>query len=180
MLRYTIISLSFILLSGCVYNVQQPVTERPLSMVNDVPFYPQEEYQCGPASLASVMNYWGVPVTSEEVADKIYSKSARGTLTIDIMLFARSKGLEVSSYRGGLEDLRSRIDAGHPLIVLVDFGFSIVQVNHFMVIVGYNEHGVIVNSGGSEGKFIPNADLLKAWEKTGFTTLLINKVAIGK
>ena len=44
-----------------------------------------------------------------------------------------------------------------------------------MVVVGYNEDGVIVNSGKDKGKFIPEEDFIKSWERTKFWTLLIKK-----
>lgn len=28
-------------------------------IIKKVPFYPQETFQCGPASMAEVLNYWG-------------------------------------------------------------------------------------------------------------------------
>jgi ABC-type bacteriocin/lantibiotic exporter with double-glycine peptidase domain len=122
-----------------------------------------------------VLNYWGISVTPEQVARDIYSSSAQGTLNIDMLLYAQSRGLAASLYQGGLDDLRKKIDSGEPLIVLVDYGFSIIQVNHFMVIVGYNGSGVIANSGRDEMKFIPAEDFLKSWEKTKFWTLLISR-----
>lgn len=144
-------------------------------IIRDIPFYPQKEYQCGPASLAAVLNFWGVPVTPEDVAKDIYSRSARGTLSIDMVLYAKEKGLEASWYAGGPDDLRQEIDAGLPLIVLVDRGFSVLQVNHFMVIVGYSQKGVIVNSGTDEKMFVPMDDFLREWKRTKFWTLLIRK-----
>jgi ABC-type bacteriocin/lantibiotic exporter with double-glycine peptidase domain len=72
-----------------------------------------------------------------------------------------------------MQDLKRNIDSGYPLIVLVDYGFWAVQSNHFMVIVGYNEDGVIVNSGRDKHKFISEEDFVKTWERTKFWTLLI-------
>ena len=144
-------------------------------IIENVPFYAQETYQCGPASLAGVMNYRGVNVSPDEIAKEIYSESARGTLNIDMIIYPQKKGLEADQYSGGMDDIRKNIDAGYPLIVLVDYGFSVYQVNHFMVVIGYNEAGVIVNSGKNESKFIPEEDFIKSWERTKFWTLLIKK-----
>ncbi len=149
-------------------------------IIKGVPFYPQEDYQCGPASLAAVLNFWGVPVSPDDVAKEIYSQSARGTLGIDMVFYAQSKGLEASSYSGGLEDLRRKIDANQPAIVLVDEGFSLFREDHFMVVIGYNEEGFIVNSGKKEGVFVSSKDFLKTWEKARFWTLHIGKVASDK
>ena len=142
-------------------------------IIENVPFYPQTSYRCGPASLAGVLNYWGIKVTPDEIAEEIYSASARGTLDIDMVLYAQKKGLLATQYEGNFEDVRKNVASGHPIIVLVGYGFSLIQKNHFMVIIGYNDHGVIVNSGKDSNKFIPEKDFLKSWERTKFWTLLI-------
>jgi predicted double-glycine peptidase len=144
-------------------------------IIENVPFYPQETYQCGPASLAGVLNYWGVNVTPDDIAEEIYSKSAKGTLNIDLIFYAQRRGLNAIQYKGDIEDLKKNIDSNYPVIVLVDYGFSIYQANHFMVVIGYNEDGVIVNSGKDERKFIPYEEFIKIWGRTGFWTLFIRK-----
>jgi predicted double-glycine peptidase len=143
--------------------------------LEDVPFYPQEDYQCGPATLAAVMNYWGIPVTPQEIKDNIFSQTAKGTLNIDMLLFAQRKGLHAKQYAGSLDDLKVNIDKGIPLIVLVDYGFSFFQRNHFMVVIGYNNQDIIVNSGKTKGLFITEDEFLRIWEKTDFWALLITK-----
>jgi predicted double-glycine peptidase len=173
-----IIALVLILLSsGCATVSDMPEAQKhgDLRIVRSVPFFPQEDYQCGPASLASVLNYWGVSVTPDEVAKAIYSKTARGTLDIDMALYAQSRGFAASQYRGGLDDLKEKISADRPLIVLVDYGFSVFQANHFMVVVGYGSEGVVVNSGRHEKKFIPLDDFMKSWERSKYWTLLITR-----
>lgn len=144
-------------------------------IIANVPFFAQEAYQCGPASLAGVMSYWDIKSTPEEIAKEIYSDSARGTLNVDMIIYPQKKGLIAEQYSGGMDDLRKNIDAGYPLIVLVDYGFLILQSNHFMVVIGYNEHGVILNSGKDKEKFILEKDFIKAWERTKFWTLKIIK-----
>ncbi|HYA32207.1 MAG TPA: C39 family peptidase [Thermodesulfovibrionales bacterium] len=166
-----------VLTSACSTASRMPEARQQINLhvIQNVPFFPQEEYQCGPASLASVLNYHGVLVTPDEVAGAIYSPSARGTLDIDMVLYAQSRGLWASQYRGGLGDLKDKIDADQPLIVLVDYGFSVFQVNHFMVVIGYSDEGVVVHSGQHEKKFIPMEDFMKSWEKSNYWTLLITR-----
>ena len=144
-------------------------------IIENVPFYSQTAHQCGPASLAGMLNYWGVKVSPDEIAEEIYSVSARGTLDIDMLLYAQRKGLLATQYEGTIEDLRKNIDSRHPIIVLVGYGFSIIQKNHFMVVIGYNDQGVIANSGKDKEEFISKRDFLRSWEKTKFWTLLITK-----
>jgi len=146
---------------------------KTIGVIKNVPFFPQEAYQCGPASLAGVLEYWGHQASPEEIATEIYSKSAKGTLNIDMVFYAEKRGLKARQYRGSLEDMKSKIDAGTPLIVLVDEGFFVYQKNHFMVVIGYQEEGLLVNSGREQHKFIPIKDFLRSWERTKSWTLLI-------
>jgi len=146
---------------------------QPSHVIKNVPFHPQEEFQCGPASLASVLNYWNINITPEEIASEIYSKSARGTLNMDMLFYAEKRGFKAKQYRGSFEDIKARIDSSHPLIVLVDEGFLVYQKNHFMVVIGYGGEGVVAHSGREPQKFIPLKDFLRSWEKTKFWTLLV-------
>lgn len=160
----------FLLSCAGTISVAEPAKAK---RIGNVPFYPQEMFQCGPASLSEVFNFWGKKVSPEAIAEEIYSKSAKGTLTMDMVLFSEKKGFAVRQYRGNLEDIRKNIDSGYPLIVLVDYGFSVYEKNHFMVVLGYGEDGVIVHSGKEREKFISLKNFLSPWGKTDFWTLLI-------
>ncbi len=170
-----ILIVGVLLLHSCATTNKIPEVKNA-HIIENVPFYPQETYQCGPASLAGVLNYWGINVTPDDIAKEIFSESARGTLSIDMILYAQRKGLNATQYRGNIEDLKKNIESAYPVIVLADYGFSLYQVNHFMVVVGYNEHGMIVNSGRYKGKFISEEYFIKAWKRTKYWTLLIKPV----
>jgi len=165
-----LVFLSFLFSCAASRNVMEPGTAR---MIEGIPFFPQEIYQCGPASMAGVLNYWGAEASPEVIAEEIYSKSAKGTLTVDMVIYARKKGLEAVQYEGSITDLKKNIDMGYPLILLVDYGFWVYQQNHFMVVVGYNRDGIIVNSGRDRNKVISVNDFLKPWNKTDRWSLLI-------
>jgi predicted double-glycine peptidase len=145
-------------------------------IIPGVPFYPQEAYQCGPASLAGVLSFWGIRVAPGEISKDIFSRSAKGTLNIDMVLYAQKKGLYVLQYAGNMNDLKKNIDSGDPVIVLVAYGFSLYEVDHFMVVIGYYDDGVIVNSGREQNKFIDEGDFLKIWGKANYWTLVIKRV----
>jgi ABC-type bacteriocin/lantibiotic exporter with double-glycine peptidase domain len=166
--------LSLALLFSCagISSIKESGTARS---IQNVPFYPQEMYQCGPASLAGVLNFWGVSSSPEEIAAEIYSRSAKGTLNVDLVLYAGKKGLKASHYGGGVEDVRGKIDSGFPLIVMVDYGFWVYQRNHFMIVHGYTETEIIAHSGREKGIHIPLDRFLKSWEKTRYWTLLVTK-----
>lgn len=142
-------------------------------LIKDVPFFPQEDYQCGPASLAGILSYWKVPVSPSEITGEVYSNSAKGTLGIDLAHYAGGKGVSVKIISGSWEELTKLIEAGYPILVFVDLGFLSIQANHFMVVVGYDKGGVIVNSGKEKGKKMKKRKFLRAWEKNDFWMLLV-------
>lgn len=170
--RLLFLSLTLLFLSFCAGTPRVEISKGG-QIIKNVPFYPQERYHCGPASLAGILNFWGVPVSPEEIAAEIYSRSAGGAFTLDMILYPEKRGLKGTRYESSFEDVKKKIDAGYPLIVMVDEGFWIYQKNHFMVVLGYRENGVVVNSGKYQNKFIPLSDFLKSWKRTRYWTLLI-------
>lgn len=145
-------------------------------IIESVPFFPSEDYQCGPASLASVLVYLGIIVTPDDISKEIYSSGAKGTADFDMVLYPLKKGLKTTQYRGSLEDLREKIKEGKPLIVMTDEGVWFYKKYHYMVVVGFDSSKVIVNSEKEKHKKIDIDDFVKKWQKTDFWTLLIERV----
>lgn len=143
--------------------------------ISDVPFFPQSEYECGPAALASVLNYYGCRITPDEIAKTIYRKRLRGTLSMDLLLFAQGMGVFVRAYRGDLTDLKEQISKNRPLIVFQDVGYPLLPIRHFSVVIGYDEtKGILIlHSGKRTNKAIPYKGFLRSWAKMDNWTLLI-------
>ena len=143
--------------------------------ISDVPFFPQSEYECGPAALASVLNYYGYEVRPDEIAKAIYRKRLRGTLSMDLLLFAQGMGVFVRAYRGDLTGVKDQISKDHPLIVFQDVGYPLLPIRHFSVVIGYDEtKGILIlHSGKQANKAIPYKGFLRSWAKMDNWTLLI-------
>jgi predicted double-glycine peptidase len=156
-----------------------PRTGEEAVTIGGVPFFSQEAYQCGPTALAIVLDYWyqktGTDkwLTPEQIAADIYSPTAKGILGIDLVLYGRKTGFEALQYSGNVADLRERVDGGTPVIILVDYGLSFYQSNHFMVVTGYSHSGVIVNSGRHENQLISHRELDRIWKKTDYWSLVL-------
>uniref|UniRef100_A0A7C4AJ81 Peptidase C39 domain-containing protein n=1 Tax=Thermodesulfovibrio aggregans TaxID=86166 RepID=A0A7C4AJ81_9BACT len=144
-------------------------------IINSVPFFSSKDFQCGPASMAMVFNFLGVKINPDEISEYIYSKGARGTAEFDMILFAKRNGFKTLQYRGSIEDIKDKIKAGRPLIVMVDEGLWFYKKYHYMVVVGFDDSNVIVNSGQEEHKKINISHFYKKWSKTDFWTLLIER-----
>jgi predicted double-glycine peptidase len=179
MKRSLCLSLLFAFLASCTGGISKPVSSASdVRVIRDVPFYTDTNYQCGPSSLASVINYWYAKTQAASrispaiISAEIYSRGARGTLGMDIELYAKKTGFQTTQYSGNIDDLKHNIVREVPLIVLVDYGMFFYQRNHFMVVTGYSGDGIIVHSG-SEEKIVPYAEFEKIWRKTRFWTLVI-------
>ncbi len=164
-----------LLICGCASG-PTPLPEGA-KVLSGVPFFPQEDYQCGPAALATVMNYWyargGSPVRIgvDEITQAIYSPGARGVLPTDLENYPAKKGFVTEKLTGSISRLREDIDSGIPVILLVDYGLSIYRLDHFLVATGYTGDGIVVNSGRKERQVVSNSDLEKAWKRTGYWAL---------
>jgi hypothetical protein len=149
------------------------------TILPDIPFFEHEAYQCGPAVLATVIDYWhrrtgkGTWVTPEQLVPEIYSPTARGILGIDLEIYANKHGFRGRQFAGKVLDLREAIDLSTPPIILVDYGFAFYEQGHFMVVTGYGPKGIIVNSGHYENRFISEGELDRIWKKTGYWTFLL-------
>jgi ABC-type bacteriocin/lantibiotic exporter with double-glycine peptidase domain len=140
-----------------------------------VPFVPQADRYCGPASLAMVLRYWGEAVDQEEIGAALYLPSARGTLNLDLEFYARRRGFRAEGFRGTLAQVKAEIDHGRPVIVFQDQGIGPLAFPHFLVVIGYDDTRelVLAHSGVTENRLIPYREFLWTWGKTGNWTLRI-------
>jgi tetratricopeptide (TPR) repeat protein len=116
-----------------------------------VPFFAQEEYQCGPAAMAMALGRSGLPVTPGELKEKVYTASLRGSLQPAMIAAARRLG-RVAYVISTPDALFREIDAGHPVVVLQNLGLDWVPVWHYAVVVGYDipKGELILHSGRDE------------------------------
>jgi hypothetical protein len=139
-----------------------------------VPFFPDDTDQCGPATLASVLTYWGIQADPRTLKEEIYLPRLKGTLPLDLLLAVQARGLKAEIYQGSLDNLKSELEEGHPLVALLDLGFAIFPQGHYVVVTGYDDQrqGVYVHSSLEKDVFIPYERFLPSWDKTGRWTLL--------
>jgi len=148
-------------------------------VIDDVPYFEQDDFQCGPAALATAINYWyarqksGKQLSIDTIVAAIYSPNARGVLGLDLETYAIRLGFNIVRLQGEISGIKRSVDDRTPVIVLVDYGGAFHQQNHFMVAKGYTDDGVIFNSGRKEDDLIPNDTLQRIWKKTNFWALII-------
>lgn len=140
-----------------------------------VPFIPQEDYQCGPASLAMVLRYHGARVDQEEITRALYLPSVRGTLNLDLEFYARRRGFAAQAFAGTLARVKAELRRGHPVIVFQDLGVLAYPVPHFAVLIGYDDRAgvVVLHSGTTAYRVLPYADFERTWARRRSWTLLV-------
>ena len=144
-------------------------------LITGVPFIAQEAFQCGPAALAMVLQYYGARVDQDEIAREIYLPSIRGTLNLDLEFYARRRGFQARAFQGTLARARDELRRGRPLIVFQDLGFAAYPVPHFAVLLGYDDRAgvVVLHSGTNPYRVVSYTEFEASWARRRGWTLLI-------
>jgi tetratricopeptide (TPR) repeat protein len=158
-----VFALSF--LPGCVSLPQSDALlgERdaglpPRMELETVPFFAQEEYQCGPAALAMALNAAGVAVTPESLTDQVYLPERKGSLQVEMLASARRHGLLAYELAPELKDVLTEVAAGNAVIVLQNQGlWAFHPYWHYAVVIGYDleKKEILLHSGSRARRTMP-------------------------
>ena len=122
----------------------------PRARVSDVPFYPQKDKFCGPASLAMAVTWAGRPVNQDEAAKMTFTPGRDGTFRTDMSTAALRYGRLPVRLRN-LDAVLKELAAGRPVIVFQNLGLSIWRVWHYAVLTGYDlDHNAITMHSGKD------------------------------
>ncbi len=171
-----------VLLSGCATILPQseairenrPQDVPPAIELTEVPFFPQKEFECGPASLATSLVYFGAKVTPEELAEQVYLPERKGSLQVEMMASARRNGMVAYQIAPSFHDMLREVASGIPVIVLMDFGVWPFSLWHYAVIIGYDmdKSEVIVRSGVNRRVVMPYGLLEYLWKDSKYWALV--------
>ncbi len=143
--------------------------------LTETPFYPQTEFQCGPAVLATLLQFHGVKTTPEELSSQIYIPGRKGSLQIEMIATARRHEMLPYKLEPQLLDLFTEIAAGNPVLVLQNLSFEWYPQWHYAVVVGYdtNKHEIILRSGTTRRWTTPFEVFERTWQRADFWALVI-------
>lgn len=155
------------LLSGCASQPPWPVALNATTL-NDVPFHPQEQYQCGPASLAMMLNAQDVVATPDELVDRVYLPQRKGALQVEMVAAARQYGMLVYPLEPKLDHVLEEVRAGHPVLVLQNLRFGWWPQWHFAVVIGYDsaKETLILHSGTQKNDRQPASVFMATWSRS--------------
>ena len=139
------ISIAVLALGGCAQLVPQTISLRTAwpqgvkehVIIPDVPFFPQTDYQCGPAALATILTYSGAPAKPDDLVSQVYLPSRQGSLQIEMLAAPRRWGRVPYALAPRYQDLLREIAAGNPVLVLQDVGPMWTQW-HYAVVYGFD------------------------------------------
>jgi hypothetical protein len=168
-------------LAGCAQLVPQTValrTEWPQGVpehveLTAVPFFPQDDYQCGPAALATALSFEGVAVKPEDLVSQVYLPARQGSLQLEMLATARRYGLVSYALAPRYPDLLRELAAGNPVIVLQDVGPMFTQW-HYAVVNGfdYPSGTIFLRSGKTRRQEMPFTYFERTWMKSSYWAML--------
>jgi tetratricopeptide (TPR) repeat protein len=141
--------------------------------LTEVPFFPQLEYQCGPAALATVLANAGAKVTPEELVPQVYIPERKGSLQVEMLAAARRHGMISYALAPRFEHILREIAAGTPVIVLQNLGLFTAGW-HYAVAVGY-DYGpgtLVLRSGTLERDVVPFGAHEVVWMRSGYWAMV--------
>jgi hypothetical protein len=149
-----------LLLGGCIALPQSealranpPANLPARAELTAVPYHTQDDFLCGPASLAMVFNAAGVPASVESLTPLVYLPGRHGSLQAEMLGATRRSGLVAYTLAPELEAVLREVAAGTPVVVLLNLAFRWYPIWHYAVIVGYDlERELIVMRGGRDGR----------------------------
>jgi tetratricopeptide (TPR) repeat protein len=130
-----------VLLGACARTAIVPIGAAGLPErveLAEVPFFPQEDYQCGPAALATMLTQRGIDTGPEQLVKRVYLPQRKGSLQVEMVAAARAHDLLVYPLEPRLEAVLTEVAAGNPVLVLQNLAFDRWPQWHFAVVVGYD------------------------------------------
>lgn len=170
-------------LSGCALIVPQTEelrAERPAGLpdraeLTDVPFFPQQEYQCGPAALATVLANLHLNLAPEDLVKEVYLPARQGSLQVEMLAAPRRHGMLSYQLAPRFENLLREVAAGTPVIVLQDYGVWPFSLWHYAVVVGYDyeKAEAVLRSGEKQRLRMPFAVLEYTWKESNYWSMIV-------
>ncbi len=167
--------LAALALAGCATVETRPPALPEAAELTATPFFPQRDFQCGPAALATALAASGVPVTADGLVREVYLPGRRGSLQAEMLATAR-RYRRIAYPVEGIADLVAQVRAGSPVVVLQRLGAWPLQTWHYAVVIGFDpaRREVVLRSGTDQRLVLDLDRFLRSWETGGkwaFVTL---------
>ncbi|MEJ2084580.1 MAG: tetratricopeptide repeat protein [Acidobacteriota bacterium] len=176
---HLVFSCVLLILTACVTIKPRAVTPGPgARTLEGIPTIDSGVERCAAASLAGVATFWGRPTATDTLHEELPKADGGGVLSIDLLLAARDLGFESLLVAGDRDLIRDSIDAGQPLIMMLQIFDTIGRKGdlfHYVVVDGFdpNQDLVRVHFGDGKASWIRLEKISSAWADTDYATILI-------
>ena len=168
------------LIAGCASTQVSGLLERrpeglpAAAEVAEVPFFAQEDFQCGPAALATALVHAGGEATPESLVPQVYLPARKGSLQAEMLASARRHRLIAYPLAPKLEDLLREIAAGNPVVVLQNLALDWAPQWHYAVAIGYDldAREIVLRSGVTRRLTMSLDTFSRTWARSSHWAML--------
>lgn len=183
-LRHVPFFLLLLLLGGCVATPQTDAllsgsesVESSSRELRDVPFFPQEKYQCGPAALATLLANSGLEVVPRDLVPLVYVPERKGSFQVEMLATARQYNRIPYQIAPQLSAVIAEVSEGNPVLVLQNLGTDWFPQWHYAVVVGFDltRGEFILRSGEIERRMTSFKAFENTWRRSQFWGITLLK-----
>lgn len=168
-----LLGLSILLLTACQTPIQtkqilkQPPNIAHQHLIPNVPFHSQEDFFCGPTTLAEVAGFYGVEQNPLQVAQSTFIPGLEGSLQIEMVAATRQLGLLAYAQNGNMKLLLSLLAENIPVIVLQNNAIALFPQWHYAVVIGYDLDAAefILHTGVTESHRLNFSTFERTWQR---------------
>jgi tetratricopeptide (TPR) repeat protein len=166
---------SALLLAGCAGAPQaerlRAAVPAPLAapqLLGQVPFIAQDDYQCGPASLAMALAASGAAVDLDTLTAQVYLPGRHGSLQPEMLAAARRHGRLAVVLAPRLDAVLTEVARGTPVVVLQNLSLPVAPVWHYAVVIGFDLAAgeVVLHSGLTAAQRLPLEVFERTWARS--------------
>jgi hypothetical protein len=134
-----------------------------------VPFFPQDEFQCGPAALATVLVASGVGVSPADLVPEVYVPHRKGSFQVELIAATRKRARLAYVLPQTVESVLAQLAGGFPVLVLQRLGVGPWPRWHYAVVIGYDARNdtFLLRSGAQERAEVSSRLFLSTWSRAG-------------
>ncbi|MDM7941468.1 MAG: PA2778 family cysteine peptidase [Hydrogenophaga sp.] len=173
-----------LLLGGCATPPQSAELQRswpdrlpPQVLLEQVPFHPQDDLLCGPATLAMVAQSAGSSVTPEQLTPQVYLPGREGALQTEMLAATRRQGLVAYPLAPDLQTVLTEVASGHPVLVLQNLSLPFSPMWHYAVVIGYDRTArqVMLHSGTTARLPMPMSTFENTWARSSHWAVRVTR-----
>lgn len=141
--------------------------------IAQVPFYPQQEFFCGPTTLSEVAGFYGINKSPDDIAPATFTPGLDGTLQIEMAAATRQLGMVAYEQRATMSQLLSLVADDIPVIVLQNNSVAWLPQWHYAVVIGYDLKAkeVVLHTGVTEAHRLNFSTFERTWRRANYWML---------